>query len=368
MSVEPLTKGASPAPFSRTDLESMQAAIREEMAAARDSAKTAWLDIDAIEHLQDVAGHYVYRLALSTPAHFSSDQAVTFETMKPKDTIPAVILQSDDEGIVVECEKPLPTDAKLLSMAFDPSFILKALEDFIVQLVGSAGPIARLVADRTIPTPNHSVTRNLDGLNEDQCLAVGEMKATTLHLLWGPPGTGKTTTLGAAVVDWMRQGKTVLLVSTSNAAVDVAMRAILKRTRPDERRFLLRLGTSLDPEVKEITATGKMAQNAGPLAGAVMLAQYRLRKLRESLSGRNHSPEQREVLFAEVAKYEREIEESMRGMESSLPKLVSDVRVMGCTLAKMVLDQELRQNRFDVVVLDEASMASLLYCFAPEGR
>jgi hypothetical protein len=40
----------------------------------------------------------------------------------------------------------------------------------------------------------------------------------------------------------------------------VALRAILKRTRPDEKRFLLRLGTSLDPEVKEITANGKMAQ------------------------------------------------------------------------------------------------------------
>lgn len=364
MSAEPSTNGASSGPFSSTDLASMQAAIREEMAAAKESAKTAWLDIDAIEHLQDVAGHYVYRLALSTPSHFSSDQAVTFETRKPKDTIPAVIVHSDDEGIVVECEKPLPTDAKLLSMAFDPSFILKALEDFLVQLVGSAGPMARLVANRTIPAPNRSASRTLDGLNEDQCLAVGEMSSTPLHLLWGPPGTGKTTTLGAAVVDWMRQDKTVLLVSTSNAAVDVAMRAILKRTRPDEKRFLLRLGTSLAPEVKEITANGKMAQKAGPLTGAAMLAQYRLRKIRESLSNRNLQAEQREVLFAEAAKYERQIEQTMRRMVSALPQLVAEVRVTGCTLAKMVLDQDLRKSRFDVVVLDEASMASLLYAIA----
>src|SRR5262249_31244485 len=45
-------------------------------------------------------------------------------------------------------------------------------------------------------------------------------------------------------------------------------------------------------------------------------------------------------------------------------RLTSGVLVTGCTLAKMVLDAGLRQEPFDVVVLDEASMASMLYALA----
>jgi hypothetical protein len=87
--------------------------------------KTGWLDIDGIEHLTDSPGNLVYRLILSSPVHFGPDQAVTFQTRR-KETIPAVIVRSDDEGLVVECQKPLPTDAKLLNLSFDPSFILRA--------------------------------------------------------------------------------------------------------------------------------------------------------------------------------------------------------------------------------------------------
>src|SRR5208283_1082893 len=98
-------------------------------------------------------GNFVYRLILSSAAHFSPEQTVTFHTRHPKDTIQAVIVRSDDEGLVVECQKPLPTDAKLLSLSFDPTFILRALEKFVLEMAPSAGSIARLVISKTIPAP-----------------------------------------------------------------------------------------------------------------------------------------------------------------------------------------------------------------------
>ena len=168
---------------------------------------------------------------------------------------------------MVECEKPLPSDARFVQMTFDPSFILNALDDFLVQLLPVAGGITRMVAQKKIPLVATHRSVSEQGLNEDQCMAIGDMSSTPLHLLWGPPGTGKTTTVGAAVVRWMRAGKRVLIVSTSNAAVDVAMRAVLKRVRPDEKKYLLRLGTSLDPEVKEVALGGKMASCNGSLTG-----------------------------------------------------------------------------------------------------
>src|SRR5437763_16758082 len=123
----PETDAAFGTCLSDSDLASISAAVKEEVAAAHETVRTAWLDIDGIEHLSDAPGHFVYRLILSSPAHFGPDQSVTFQTHRPRQTIRAVIVRSDDEGLVVECEEPLPTDARLLRMAFDPSFILRAL-------------------------------------------------------------------------------------------------------------------------------------------------------------------------------------------------------------------------------------------------
>ena len=350
--------------FSPLDLDSITAAVREEIAAAHETVRTAWLDIDGIEHLTDTPGSFVYRLILSSPVHFGSDQTVTFHTRNPKDTIQAVIVRSDDEGLVVECQKPLPTDAKLLSLSFDPTFILRALEKFILEMAPKGGHIASLVVAKTIPGPGPIRPRSYPGLNDEQALAVEEMAATPLHLLWGPPGTGKTTTLGTAIARWLRQKKRVLVVSTSNVAVDVALRAVLKNLRPDEKRAVLRLGTSLDPVVREVTLGGKLAAQNVSLARGVARAQERLRQIRELLQNRSLSHDRLHELYAEAQTYEKKVEEFNKQTAQAAPQLTTGVLVTGCTLAKMVLDAGLRQQPFDVVVLDEASMASMLYALA----
>ena len=200
-------------------MASITAAVCEEIAAARGTAKSAWLEIDGIELLNDAPGNFVYRLILSSPARFGADQAVTFQSRNPKDTVQAVIVRSDDEGLVVECQKPLPTDAKLLSVSFDPAFILRALEDFVLEMAPKGGRIAGLLSTKTIRDPGPARPRAYPGLNAEQAQAVEEMASTPLHFLWSPPGTGKTTTLGTAIARWLRQGRRVLVVSTSNAAV-----------------------------------------------------------------------------------------------------------------------------------------------------
>src|SRR4051794_21049965 len=85
--------------FNAIDRSSIGEAIRSEIAASSKSRKTSWLDIDAIEHLADQPGHFVYRLVLSTPVQMAPDQSISFQTQRPRDTIPAVVLKVDDEGM-----------------------------------------------------------------------------------------------------------------------------------------------------------------------------------------------------------------------------------------------------------------------------
>jgi DNA replication ATP-dependent helicase Dna2 len=70
--------------------------------------------------------------------------------------------------------------------------------------------------------------------------------------LWGPPGTGKTTTLGVLLAEYLdrRPHARVLLLSTTNQAVDVATvavdKALHKGRREPFRSSVQRLGTRFD--------------------------------------------------------------------------------------------------------------------------
>ncbi|WP_349741006.1 DEAD/DEAH box helicase [Roseateles cavernae] len=70
--------------------------------------------------------------------------------------------------------------------------------------------------------------------------------------LWGPPGTGKTTTLGVLLAEYLerRPEARVLLLSTTNQAVDLATiavdKALEKGRREQYRAGVQRLGTRFD--------------------------------------------------------------------------------------------------------------------------
>jgi len=290
--------------FTNFERESIERAIACEIESAKRQVQQLWLDIDAIEPLGQTTQGYAYRILLSKPIHLSAEQPLIFH-LKGGISIDAFVLNCTDEGIEVVCKQPLPPDAVVMNVTFDPTFILQQLKEFLFAKDSGdiCGPLATRVVQKQLKAAKLiEIATRSNNLNEDQRRAIAAMHSQPVHLLWGPPGTGKTKTLGAAIAKWMELGKRVLIVSTSNAAVDVAMKAVLMEVkgRLPLARMLYRLGTSIDPEII------KYSGNSDPSA----------------------------------------------------------YRVICCTLAKMVLEPSFRTTLFDVVAVDEASMVSLLYAFA----
>jgi len=57
-------------------------------------------------------------------------------------------------------------------------------------------------------------------LNEAQDAALGSSLGRDITFIWGPPGTGKTQTIGSIGEQLYRRRRSVLLVSHMNTAVD----------------------------------------------------------------------------------------------------------------------------------------------------
>jgi hypothetical protein len=71
-----------------------------------------------------------------------------------------------------------------------------------------------------------------------------------LHLVWAPPGTGKTEVIARALHELLEKGRSVLLVSGADAALDAVLQRSIAIHRPAPGR-MVRVGTPHATEVAE---------------------------------------------------------------------------------------------------------------------
>jgi molybdopterin-guanine dinucleotide biosynthesis protein len=86
-------------------------------------------------------------------------------------------------------------------------------------------------------------------LNDPQKKAISASFSSPLCIIWGPPGTGKTTTIACAIEAHINAGRRVLLVSHANNAVDEALEDVaeqMNKTPFYEQGQLVRLGKPKD--------------------------------------------------------------------------------------------------------------------------
>ncbi|MCH8525391.1 MAG: DNA2/NAM7 family helicase, partial [Balneolales bacterium] len=220
--------------------------------------------------------------------------------------------------------------------------------------------------------------------NEAQLEAVQKALYNPVSFVWGPPGTGKTSTLGYIVANFMQRGDRVLFVSNTNRAVDVGMLSVMEA--------LMATGASAD--IPNITRFGDIALSSESLdrihharqadARRTRLRQ-RAQRFQELLSrfkvlqdeleaielAGDVPPEELEVQIdaslSEIRRYGgiRKMEDLVDNLQQQLQnadyyELISK-KAVGTTLAKVCTSDLFFDLEFDAVVIDESSMASLPY-------
>jgi hypothetical protein len=375
------------------------------------------------------------------PTEGETGRAYAFKVLQPNDKLmPHVectlrysegevlvtITELHQDEVTLRSDRPISLTHNNYTLVIYPWFLYEKLQLALASLLDSD----TFYLDKALllfghGQPNwqpHPLQLEHPHLNDSQLRAIQLCSDSNLAFVWGPPGTGKTTTLGHIVTELLSQGQRLLITSTTNAAVDQALAQLDQL--PDakvyfERGQVVRLGQTgvetFGASLKEVVER----LNAATHACLAYLRERRQKAMRQKdqcdvlltklqagtrpLQLDLFRPEQSEVLavqdltplFSEKLarlllslpprQQQARIKQRQQRLETVLELcrqqtahlnqdlrqqetvVVQKARVLLATMTNVYLSSLLQPERFDTVIVEEAGMAvlpALFYCAA----
>lgn len=207
---------------------------------------------------------------------------------------------------------------------------------------------------------NHPITwkvlkdHNRDGVDEQRDFVRKALATADFALLEGPPGSGKTTTIIELIIQLCKQGKRVLLVSSTHVAVDNVLKRILTDYRASCEEWVAPVRIARDEgsirydEVKEYHLPN--------------LVETKRKAMRSHLQAMPHRRPSQQMLLDSLQK-----NPDYKALEEAI--LESSNLVCGTSIG--ILQHPLIKNGanidapFDVMIVDEASKVTFQEFLVP---
>lgn len=231
-------------------LEEFRTALREEIDAARRTAASAGIQLLNGRLIGPAADAYQYAFSLESVLNLPDD--LPGELRVPgRRPIEATIVSLEGVSITISVPEPLGDFVARASLQSDLTMLLRILIERIEQLSQRPNPAGERLLGQVLPS-GEPEPGPVAGLNASQAGAVASALGRDTTFIWGPPGTGKTRTIGKIGEQLVRRGRSVLAVSHTNSAVDQAILEIVRDLGDDlVDGSVLRLGTPKDQRLAE---------------------------------------------------------------------------------------------------------------------
>ncbi|WP_338447796.1 AAA domain-containing protein [Niallia oryzisoli] len=265
------------------------------------------------------------------------------------------VLSSEGHSIIVKLGQSIGDLVSEVTIWHDPWELLDQLIQRLEEIGKSKRKRLRVkkLMDPSMPAkhPTDRITSNVHEL-------VLRSKYNSITFVWGPPGTGKTYTLARVAANKYIKEKKVLVLAHSNQAVDVLMAEISsfveKKGRLKEGD-IIRYGSN---------PSGAVERNESLHMNQLVIKRYpQLAEEKESLLV------ERRMLKKDLASsFSQRDSEQLLQIETKLAAIIEkihqkeiqflkDAAIIGATLAKAATDPAIYEKEFDIVMVDEASMA-----------
>jgi hypothetical protein len=371
------------------NLQEMLDAIEAEIEAASGAAAGRSFDLGDGRRLYRSLSGTLYSFTAEIPLSLPPETPI--ELREGGGTARGVLIAVDDFAVLIQLDEDRGESIPTASIVTTPAFILEALRDRILESLEPSGelPEAGVVGMLTGPSPVQSGSNGFaaaeasqllaqldDGRlvpNAAQLAAMGRVAGSSLHFVWGPPGTGKTASVAQVARTLVAAGERVLVVANANVAVDVAMLRIADAFTGTEELSgggIIRLGTPQLEEAAnrdEMLVDGILARVDPSRTNERRDLETRRRQLANRLRG-DMDDGTRDDLAVELAHIRSELTRIRAEQKQAEDDLLKDAVVVGATLSRLVLSRALWSRPVDAVLLDEASMISVPWVVAAATR
>lgn len=175
-----------------------------------------------------------------------------------KDQFDVTVISFEENSIVISTKTPLPDTIGKARLENGATVLMERLIKCIEANAERENPAGK----RMLPSDGELYTAkkifeysdlNLDVNNTlSQSDAIRSALSSDITYIWGPPGTGKTTVIGQIIDELYRHGRSVLVVSHTNTAVDGAIekadKIYSKSVQEGDANYpILRIGTPARP-------------------------------------------------------------------------------------------------------------------------
>ena len=314
-------------------------AIKEEIRYIQTTGGKRLRAIDG-ELIKSTNSSFTYLFDTDSELHLPDDTQIKIYLADR--TLYATVLSCEEFTIMIRTSENLPGDLNLIEFSADQWRLLEALIERISDLDQSENHNAYEVACN-----GRSKIDTMGRVSLGQPKACEKVNDQPVTFIWGPPGTGKTRTLATIAMNYMGEGKRVLMLSYSNVSVDGA---VLRLVQLSEKYFkdgeIVRYGY---PRMQEIIENKSLTSYQIVLKRMPELAAEFDRLVNEKRKLKQKDPKR-----IEISKRLAQIRSKIKDAER---ELVHQAPFVATTISKAVVDSAIFGQQFDLVIFDEASMA-----------
>ena len=261
VSVESVIEPSPQAGFAKT-ISAFREGLTRELEAQKRQARRSDILVTLVERLESKNDRY--RTSFETDR--VTEQLIAGANAKlladEDSEIEAKIVQVEGREIVLSTEQSLT--GKQYRLSLSPWFLFERLQSQLDVLESDATERQIEAALQAFGVHGQRVLVGSEfyseALNEGQNDAVSMALGNSTSRIWGPPGTGKTTTLAVLIEELVERDEQVLLTSNTHAALDQVLSGILKNETLAplaESGKVIRLGRCLpehsECEVRRVT-------------------------------------------------------------------------------------------------------------------
>jgi uncharacterized membrane-anchored protein YhcB (DUF1043 family) len=240
-------------------------ALEEEINAIKKSGGSNQIALSDGIRTGHIGGYFIYTFLTNTEVVITADTPANLRVDNQSYEVSVISVEGFELRLAVMDD--LGERVPQASLSLSPYFLLELLKKRLQEAIFEQLSVNREMALRLFNcisnedidpgSPVDFPPINGKSPNSEQREAVERAMKQRITFIWGPPGTGKTTTISYMVPPLARNGERVLIASHTNAAVDAVVRAAVKgfSLSEIEQDMVVRIGSPVekDSDIQHVT-------------------------------------------------------------------------------------------------------------------